>query len=46
VETEAFIEVGKRLAALSLPMVIVQEGGYPTEHLSANLAAFMQGITA
>jgi len=46
VETEAFIEVGKRLKALSLPMVIVQEGGYPTEHLSANLAAFMQGFTA
>lgn len=46
VETEAFVEVGKRLAALSYPMVIVQEGGYPTEHLSANLAAFMQGFTA
>lgn len=46
VETEAFIEVGKRLAALSLPMVIVQEGGYPTEQLSANLAAFMEGFNA
>ncbi|BBI48559.1 hypothetical protein HORIV_09800 [Vreelandella olivaria] len=46
VETEAFVELGKRLAALALPTVIVQEGGYPTEHLSANLAAFMQGFTA
>jgi hypothetical protein len=26
--------------------VIVQEGGYPTEHLGHNLAAFMRGYTA
>ncbi|MWJ27234.1 histone deacetylase family protein [Halomonas sp. ZH2S] len=43
-ETEAFFQIGQRLAALDLPMVLVQEGGYPTEHLSANLAAFMRGF--
>lgn len=46
VETEAFVELGKRLASLALPTVVVQEGGYPTEHLSANLKAFMQGFMA
>ncbi|AQU83438.1 MULTISPECIES: histone deacetylase family protein [unclassified Halomonas] len=44
VETEAFVDVGKRLAALSLPTVIIQEGGYPTKHLGDNLAAFMRGF--
>ncbi|TFH87424.1 histone deacetylase family protein [Billgrantia azerbaijanica] len=42
-ETEDFTAVGRRLAALSLPTVLVQEGGYPTGSLGANLAAFMRG---
>ena len=29
-----------------LPTVLVQEGGYPTEHLGNNLAAFLGGYTA
>lgn len=40
-ETEDFGRMGQRLANLDLPTVIVQEGGYPTEHLGRNLAAFM-----
>lgn len=44
VETEAFIQVGQRIAALALPCVVIQEGGYPTEHLSENLAAFLRGF--
>ncbi|WP_346795675.1 histone deacetylase family protein [Halomonas sp. Bachu 37] len=43
-ETEEFLPVGRRLAQLQLPTVLVQEGGYPTEHLGANLAAFMRGF--
>jgi acetoin utilization deacetylase AcuC-like enzyme len=43
-ETDDFIPVGRRIAALDLPTVLVQEGGYPTEHLSRNLAAFMAGF--
>ncbi|SDL67215.1 Acetoin utilization deacetylase AcuC [Franzmannia pantelleriensis] len=42
-ETEDFTPLGQRLAAIDLPTVIVQEGGYPTEWLAANLAAFMRG---
>nr|WP_163503013.1 histone deacetylase family protein [Halomonas socia] len=42
-ETEDFTPLGQRLAAIGLPTVIVQEGGYPTRYLGANLAAFMYG---
>lgn len=44
-ETEDFQALGQRLAAIELPTVIVQEGGYPTEHLGNNLAAFIRGYT-
>ncbi|CAM3889510.1 histone deacetylase family protein [Vreelandella rituensis] len=43
-ETEDFGLLGKRLAEIPLPTVVVQEGGYPTEHLGRNLAAFMDGF--
>ncbi|WP_300272402.1 histone deacetylase family protein [Halomonas sp.] len=45
-ETDDFTALGRRLAAIDLPTVLVQEGGYPTEHLGANLAAFLGGYTA
>lgn len=45
-ETDDFTRIGRRLAALDLPAVLVQEGGYPTAALEYNLAAFMQGFTA
>ena len=43
-ETEDFTVMGQRLSQLGLPTVLIQEGGYPTEHLSNNLAAFMRGF--
>ncbi|WP_444677924.1 histone deacetylase family protein [Halomonas sp. E19] len=42
--TDDFHAVGRRLAALGLPMVLVQEGGYPTESLGANLTALLKGL--
>ncbi|MBC8037355.1 MAG: histone deacetylase family protein [Rhizobiales bacterium] len=36
-----FARIAGEIAALSLPTVIVQEGGYLTEHLSDNLAMFL-----
>ncbi|WP_163557370.1 histone deacetylase family protein [Halomonas sp. NO4] len=42
-ETADFTALGRRLAGLSLPTVLVQEGGYPTDVLGDNLAAFMRG---
>ncbi|PTY38685.1 acetylpolyamine aminohydrolase [Saccharospirillum sp. MSK14-1] len=42
--TADFTRVGKRLAQLTQPMVVVQEGGYPTPALGANLSAFLTGL--
>ena len=44
VTTEAYGDMAARIAALDLPTVLVQEGGYTGEHLSANLAAFLTGF--
>ena len=43
-ETADFAPLGARLAALDLPCVVVQEGGYPTASLEHNLAAFLRGF--
>ncbi|WP_192034582.1 histone deacetylase family protein [Halomonas sp. YLGW01] len=43
-ETADFRRVGARLGRLCLPTVLIQEGGYPTEALGANLAAFLEGF--
>jgi acetoin utilization deacetylase AcuC-like enzyme len=36
-----FARIAEQIASLGLPTVIVQEGGYLTEHLSDNLAMFL-----
>ena len=36
-----FARIAEQIASLSLPTVIVQEGGYLTEHLPDNLAMFL-----
>ena len=45
VSTAGFRQMGARIAAaLSLPTVIVQEGGYLCDDLGANLTAFLTGF--
>ncbi|WP_298848122.1 histone deacetylase family protein [uncultured Ruegeria sp.] len=44
VSTSGFSEIGKELAALGLPTVIVQEGGYLCNELGDNLHAFLSGF--
>jgi acetoin utilization deacetylase AcuC-like enzyme len=39
-----FNTIGKRIAELRMPMLIVQEGGYPSESLGQNLAALLEGF--
>lgn len=39
-----FREIGRAIAALRLPVLAVQEGGYPSPGLSANLACLMEGL--
>ena len=38
-----FEKAGRMIGSLRLPLLLVQEGGYPTESLGRNLAAFMRG---
>jgi len=44
VDAEAFRAAGERIAALGMPTLLVQEGGYLVERLSANLTAFLAGF--
>jgi len=44
VTTEGFGKLGKEIAGLTLPTVIIQEGGYHYETLAINTATFFQGF--
>ena len=44
VTTKGFGGLAQRIAALGLPTVIVQEGGYLTPYLDDNLASFLTGF--
>ncbi len=46
IETPEFEIIGRRIAQLSKPMLAVQEGGYPSPNLGANLASLLRGLTA
>jgi acetoin utilization deacetylase AcuC-like enzyme len=41
ITTDGFRKIGRRIAALKLPTVIVQEGGYRVETLGENAVAFL-----
>lgn len=44
VTTDGFAQIGAKLAALGKPTVLVQEGGYLSDSLGANLAACLQSF--
>ncbi|WP_119389141.1 histone deacetylase family protein [Taklimakanibacter lacteus] len=44
IETADFATIGRDLAGLKLPMLAVQEGGYPSASLGANLASLLEGL--
>lgn len=46
VTTEGFGHIAKQIAALELPTLIVQEGGYLCDALGANLESFLRAFTA
>jgi acetoin utilization deacetylase AcuC-like enzyme len=46
ITTDNFSAIGRRIAELKLPMVIVQEGGYPSDSLGQNLASLLSGLSA
>jgi acetoin utilization deacetylase AcuC-like enzyme len=44
VTTPGFHQIGRAVAGIALPTVLVQEGGYPSPCLADNLAAFLEGF--
>ncbi|MDQ2703713.1 MAG: histone deacetylase family protein [Pseudomonadota bacterium] len=46
VSTPGFARIGEAIAGLRLPTVIVQEGGYLCDALSANLTSFLTGFAS
>ena len=44
VTTDGFERLGLAIGALSMPIVIVQEGGYHIESLGANAHALFEGL--
>ena len=43
-ERDDFGHIGRRIAGLDLPTLIVMEGGYATDDLGKNVAAFLDGF--
>jgi acetoin utilization deacetylase AcuC-like enzyme len=46
IATPDFAVIGKMIAQLKLPTLIVQEGGYPSPSLGLNLASLLGGLAA
>jgi acetoin utilization deacetylase AcuC-like enzyme len=45
ITTEDFYAIGRQIAGFGCPLLVVQEGGYPSVHLGANLASLLRGLT-
>ena len=46
IATAEFEQIGRQIAALGLPTLAVQEGGYPSPSLGLNLASLLKGLLA
>ena len=46
ITTEGFGRIGEAIAVMGMPTILVQEGGYLSAHLGANLAAALAGFEA
>lgn len=44
ITTADFATIGRDIAGLKLPMLAVQEGGYPSASLGTNLASLLEGL--
>ncbi len=42
--TAAYPQIGRRIAALGLPTLIVQEGGYAIDELGENVVGLLRGL--
>ena len=46
IETPEFEAIGRQVAGLRLPTLVVQEGGYPSPNLGLNLESLLKGVLA
>jgi acetoin utilization deacetylase AcuC-like enzyme len=46
IATPEFEVIGRQIAGLRLPMLVVQEGGYPSPNLGLNLESLLRGLLA
>ena len=46
ITTDGFKRIGEAIGAMGMPTVLVQEGGYLTEHLGTNLVSALAGFEA
>ena len=44
IETADYPQIGRRIASLGVPTLVVMEGGYAIDALGANVAAFLSGF--
>jgi acetoin utilization deacetylase AcuC-like enzyme len=44
IETEDFVTIGARIAAMGLPTAIIMEGGYAVGDLGGNVVRFLSGF--
>ncbi len=44
ISTEHFAIIGAQIAAVGIPTVILQEGGYAVSDIGDNVAAFLSGF--
>ncbi len=44
IATPEFATIGKMIAQIGLPTLVVQEGGYPSPSLGLNLASLLKGL--
>jgi acetoin utilization deacetylase AcuC-like enzyme len=42
--TPDFAEIGRLIAGLGAPAVVIQEGGYAIDAIGANVSAFLGGL--
>jgi acetoin utilization deacetylase AcuC-like enzyme len=46
IETEDYVSMGRTIAGLDLPVLVVLEGGYSVEHIGRNTVRFLTGLEA
>jgi acetoin utilization deacetylase AcuC-like enzyme len=44
IATEDYVQMGRLIASLHLPMLVVLEGGYAVEHIGTNTVKFLTGL--